>query len=75
MDNMGIDMTNHEFLGVYKYHGATVYRYRKTDTTPEEEREIIMGIKKVCTQCELRLMKEAEEKKKVEQERKSDKGY
>ena len=67
MDNVS-DMTNCEFLGKFEHTDATVYRYRRTDITPEEESEIILGVKKLCVEVEMRLRKEAEEKKAIAQQ-------
>lgn len=74
MDAVNKDKENYEYLGEFHYGDATVHRYRRTDTTDEEKEKIIMGIKKICLQYQLRKQKEAEEQKRKEQEGKADAG-
>lgn len=74
MDIVEKDGKKYEYLGTFKYDEGTVHRYRRIDTPEEEKEEIIMGIKKICLQYQLRKQKEVEEQKRKEQEEKKNAG-
>ena len=70
METVTTDQGTFEYVGEFHYEDGTVHRYRRIDTPEEEKEEIIMGIKKICLQYQLRKQKEAEEQKRKEQEEK-----
>ena len=63
METVTTDQGTFEYVGEFHYEDGTVHRYRRIDTPEEEKEEIIMGIKKICLQYQLRKQKEAEEQK------------
>lgn len=74
METVTTDQGTFEYVGEFHYEDGTVHRYRRIDTPEEEKEEIIMGIKKICLQYQLRKQKEAEEQKRKEQEEKKNAG-
>ncbi len=64
MDTVTTDKGTYEYVGEFHYEDGTVHRYRRIDTPDEEKEEIIMGIKKICLQYQLRKQKEEQEEKK-----------
>lgn len=74
METVTTDQGTFEYVGEFHYEDGTVHRYRRIDTPDEEKEEIIMGIKKICLQYQLRKQKEAEEQKRKEQEEKKNAG-
>ena len=71
METVTTDQGTFEYVGEFHYEDGTVHRYRRIDTPEKEKEEIIMGIKKICLQYQLRKQKEAEEQKRKEQEEKN----
>ena len=63
METVTTDQGTFEYVGEFHYEDGTVHRYRRIDTPEEEKEEIIMGIKKICLQYQLRKQKEAEEQR------------
>ena len=64
METVTTDQGTFEYVGEFHYEDGTVHRYRRIDTPEEEKEEIIMGIKKICLQYQLRKQKEEQEEKK-----------
>lgn len=64
METVTTDQGTYEYVGEFHYEDGTVHRYRRIDTPDEEKEEIIMGIKKICLQYQLRKQKEEQEEKK-----------
>ena len=64
METVTTDKGTYEYVGEFHYEDGTVHRYRRIDTPDEEKEEIIMGIKKICLQYQLRKQKEEQEEKK-----------
>ena len=64
METVTTDKGTYEYVGEFHYEDGTVHRYRRIDTPEEEKEEIIMGIKKICLQYQLRKQKEEQEEKK-----------
>lgn len=64
METVTTDKGTYEYVGEFHYEDGTVHRYRRIDTSDEEKEEIIMGIKKICLQYQLRKQKEEQEEKK-----------
>lgn len=64
METVTTDQGTFEYVGEFHYEDGTVHRYRRIDTPDEEKEEIIMGIKKICLQYQLRKQKEEQEEKK-----------
>lgn len=57
METVTTDQGTFEYVGEFHYEDGTVHRYRRIDTPEEEKEEIIMGIKKICLQYQLKKAK------------------
>lgn len=69
METVTTDQGTFEYVGEFHYEEGTVHRYRRIDTPEEEKEEIIMGIKKICLQYQLRKQKEAKRSRGTEKKR------